>query len=247
LTTSIDTINVEHMARATDAISVVKKMEGETGEWLEALLAGRRRIGRTDLARLEWLLRFAEMAERSELLDERRAGLEAEVYAFIWSAGPAGSGPRPEELSTDTILRLQLRLRQGLAHLAAGRSWAFRVTDLERYVGPIPKVGFRSGYLAQNPEPAFLMRAADLITEEGARIRRCGWKDCGRLFVRHKGGLYCSKPCSQKARTNRLKRELEKRGENWTERRHSYYVRKIERLHGKATAAKVRRRKAEGK
>jgi len=86
------------------------------------------------------------------------------------------------------------------------------------------------------------MRAADLVVEHGARIRPCASDDCKRFFVRHKGGLYCSKACSQKVRTARLRLSLEEKGESWSDRRHLTYRRKVEREQGKAVAMKIRRR-----
>lgn len=198
-------------------------------------------IGRTPLARLQWLLRFA--VEPEQCVDSG-----GEVFAFAsFGVGEHGlaltlarhSPPMP---AGETVLHLAEQVRQGLIALLDGQPWIIEATALKRYVRRRKHDGgFISGYSAEHWEPAFLMRAADLIVEHGARIQPCGRAGCGRLFVRRKGGRYCSKRCSQQERTTRLRRA---RGEQaWSERRHSAYRRRVERLHGKELAAKVRRRK----
>jgi len=216
--------------------------EAEAEHWLAALGAANTRIGRTPIARLEWLLHFAEPERLAELTRTQFGELEGEAYAFIGPLAPAGSGSRPPALDRDSVMRVALQVRQGIVGLSTGRRWSFHVTALRRHVSPLPKGGFISSYSAENWQPAFLMRAADLMVEQGTRIRRCAWKDCGRLFLRRKGGLYCSKACSQKERTARMEQKLGQEG--WSQRRHSYYERKMRQLYGQKVT--VQRRKPRG-
>jgi hypothetical protein len=231
-------------------ISVRQKLEAEAERWLTALQAADQRIGRAAVA-LDWLLRLTETAESerlSKLTRSQLANLDAEIYAFIEPMAPAGSGARPEPIDRDALMRMALQLRQGITNLADGRPWSFHVTNLRRHLNrPKGSEIIKSGYSAEHWEAAFLMRAADLITKHGARIHRCALKACRRLFVRHKGGLYCSKACSQKERTERMKRALERKGESFSARRHLYYVHTLERQRNKAVASKARRRKKEGR
>jgi hypothetical protein len=85
----------------------------------------------------------------------------------------------------------------------------------------------------------FRMAALDVLIAEGRRVAQCSWRPCRKLFVRRKRGAYCSRACSQKARTARY---VKAQGRTWREKRHAYYVSQVEKLKGSAVAKKVKMR-----
>jgi hypothetical protein len=88
------------------------------------------------------------------------------------------------------------------------------------------------------------MAAADLLSSEGRHITHCAGPKCGRLFVRRKRGAYCSRACSQKARTARYRAALGEQG--WSEKRHAHYVGLVKKQKGEKVAAKVKMRSSKG-
>lgn len=83
----------------------------------------------------------------------------------------------------------------------------------------------------------FRMRLADLLKDYGRFIGVCAEPSCGRLFLRRKRQEYCSRGCSQRVRAATMRGKP-----GFPEKRHSYYVKKIEREKGAAAAEHVRRR-----
>jgi hypothetical protein len=95
-------------------------------------------------------------------------------------------------------------------------------------------------YRCKDPRDAFLLSAAELLRSDWMRIRVCANPDCRRPFVKRKRGEYCSKSCSQKIRTARHQKNIE--DEERRRKRHEYYRRRVEKVHSKAHADKVRQR-----
>ena len=90
----------------------------------------------------------------------------------------------------------------------------------------------------------FLMAALDLLVAEGSRISRCAWEPCGKLFVRRKRGAYCSRSCSQKARTAKYRDRIGE--EKWREKRHEIYEQRMRKLTRKPKLRVPRRKRRKG-
>jgi hypothetical protein len=97
--------------------------------------------------------------------------------------------------------------------------------------------GFQSYYTSDDLQAAFLLYAADAIEAEGTRIRVCAQKACGRRFARHRRAKYCSSKCSQKERDARFRKRFTKTERS--ERRQSYYKKRMTKLRGAAVASKI--------
>jgi hypothetical protein len=147
----------------------------------------------TGLSRLGWLLDLlnstsGEIATRSE---EEGRKLEAEVVFFCEAVGVVGGG-RLFHLDLLRIQQLIDDVRNPILEMIGGGNFEIRIPAVDfvstpdacsRYMGPA--------------EALFPLAVARLIEEERARIRVCGRPGCGRLFVRRKRALYCSRQCSQ--------------------------------------------------
>jgi hypothetical protein len=225
-------------------MSVVRKRRGARGfsaldaqrsdrlavEWSRSLASARGRIGRTPIERLIWLLQFAiHTREGLSAFDASAlAELGAEVWSFAEHSQMYMSRDGSKSISADELLDLVEAMGEGIRRLcgpspdAAG--WHFEPAKFGSLHRAVQAQTFRTYYFGDF-RPVFLMGAAELLSREGRRIKTCAWPLCSRLFVRRKRGAYCSRACSQKART---KRHRDKRGSQWREQRHAYYVRQIE-------------------
>jgi hypothetical protein len=117
-------------------------------------------------------------------------------------------------------------------------AWRFDTSRFGHLDRAIETRTFRTYYTGGLPS-VFVMAVMDLLAAEGWRIAKCAWGSCGKLFVRRKRGAYCSRACSQKARTERYR---DAQGAKWKEKRHAYYVRQVEKLRGRAVAKRVKMR-----
>jgi hypothetical protein len=160
---------------------------------IEKLPAARARVGSDNLARLKWLLAFAQ-GENKDASD-----LAVEVFAFAApSDEPIHEPDLPNEslgeLAPEKINELAKQVRAGINELHAGREWETRPLPLA-FVGDNGSRSYR-GRVAD----CFLAEAFDLALAERARTRMCEWSECKRLFVKNKRAKYCSRQCSAKAR-----------------------------------------------
>lgn len=208
------------------------------------------RIGRTPIERLNWLLEFST-STRKELA--ALAGSKLAQYTFELSAfaAPAerglaiGSKPLP----ADRLADLAETVGEGVRFLCdahpeeggpeycsalwyRGTAWHFDMSRFGLLERAIETRTFRTYYTGDLPA-VFVMAVMDLLAAEGRRIAKCAWGPCGKLFVRRKRGAYCSRACSQKARTKRYR---DAQGSKWKEKRHAYYARRVEKLKGRSVA-----------
>ena len=151
------------------------------------------RVGIEDLSRLGWLLRLLNRSPES--IAQSSA---AEVHMLENEAGvfcePVGSfeSSRSSKLTANQIAGLAQEIRDVVSALIGGASHDFQIHSVTLMVIPNSK----SRYVGP-PEAIFRLAVARLIESDGYRIKQCTRPRCGRLFVRRKRALYCSKRCSQ--------------------------------------------------
>jgi hypothetical protein len=209
------------------------------------------------VSRLRWLLGFCSRSdddfEKLSESDLARVRLEAFVFAFSGSGARSWYDQSvrykaPEYEEVEEVTQRQLTPEEFVRLATVSQKFtASQLSALAREVettirrllsgaGAVLAIGggiWRS--IDENFVPTwggdsrevFRMVALDLIAAEGRRVARCSWKPCGTLFVRRKRGEYCSKRCSQRARTRRYydTHPLEQR----SEKRHGWYVQKVRR------------------
>jgi hypothetical protein len=89
----------------------------------------------------------------------------------------------------------------GLTKMANGKEWIIKSEELRPF--SIVHGTGRTHYEGGIPVPKLILSA--LLDGANWRIGWCSWPDCGRIFVRKGRGEYCSKRCSQRMRTRRLR------------------------------------------
>jgi hypothetical protein len=205
------------------------------------------RVGTDDRKRLSWLLEFVYLSPEklAQLSATERTQLGFDLAYFV-------SLPRPWELPPlKKIAVFASEVRNGIEQLTPTSHWTIKLPKdctIERTIEPrrVRRAGrsmfdgFQSYYTSDDFQAAFLLYAADAIEAEGARIRVCAQKDCGRRFARHRRARYCSPRCSQKERDFRFRKRLTKTERS--QRRHCYYKSRMARKGGPALADKVRTR-----
>jgi hypothetical protein len=151
------------------------------------------RVGLEDLSRLGWLLHLLNRSP--ETIAQSSA---AEVHMLENEAGvfcePVGSfeSSLSSKLTASQIADLAQEIRDVVSAVIEGASHDFQIHSVTLMVIPNSK----SRYMG-SPEAIFRLAVARLIESDGYRIKQCTRPRCGRLFVRRKRALYCSKRCSQ--------------------------------------------------
>jgi hypothetical protein len=145
------------------------------------------------------------------------------------------------ELSAKEIRHLSQSLRDGLSSYLTRGFWEICGDKISR-IGFFNVAQKRSrGTVYSGPlETAFLWLAQGLIFENAENIDRCALDSCRKFFVPTKRQEYCSRQCSQLARTGRWRYEHKAQ---LSDIRHAAYIRLVEKLKGKAVAKKVKRRR----
>jgi hypothetical protein len=245
---------------------VDRLMSGRPPALLRAAVA---RVGKNPLDRLRWLLGFCAHSHNyfRGLSQSDLAKLSVEAHIFSLSSGARswyGRGVRyklSEYEEVEEVTEYQLTPDEFLG-LAIGRNkfTTDQFADLAREMDTtIRKLVSRAGVvvmigngiyraLNENFAPSwggdrrevFRMAALDLLIAEGQRVAQCSYRPCPNLFVRRKRGAYCSKRCSQRARTLRYyeKHPLKER----SEKRHAWYVEKVRRKCGPKTVVRRNQR-----
>jgi hypothetical protein len=165
-----------------------------------------------------------------------------------WFSGVTFSG---DVGPVDEVLEAIARVREVLHNLRP--NWHSQITfptngAITRNFVVVPKQrrarwsgAIESHYSSDHFPTAFLLAAADVIQEEGLRVRECARPECRRLFVKRKRGIFCSTSCSQKVRDQRFRERHSP--EELRERRHRIYVSAVKKELGSAVASKVRARR----
>ncbi len=244
------------VVRKSKQSALERMMSGAQRQWWSApLRAARLRVGETGLQRLRWLLRFSSFPPDyfQHLKVSEADASNAEVFVFClsgrfdpsidWRVDATGR-MSPFSLRPNNQLALAQEVAGHIRDLVTEGSMGFQVGEGGPVYRALYRSSFSSSYVAMwsgNIREVFLLNVVDLLQAEGGRIKRCAWEPCGKLFIKLKRGAYCSRDCSQRERTRRYQGKLG--SEAWREKRHQYYVRKVERIKGKKFAEKIRRRK----
>jgi len=224
-----------------------KELQPTPGDLFDQLehrrtLRAARLLGKSDLSRLRWLLRFAESADDlPRLPPEKFVKLSAQIEAFAERAGSLARN-QGEDLTIDSAASLAGIVRDGLRAYANGEtSPDFPGLDFEHLqLSPVPGSG-RSPW--RGPwRSLFLIAVGEVLGSEGGRFRFCparaGFWPCSRLFVKRKRGTYCSTTCSQRERTRRFRADAEA----YSRRRHRYYEEQVRRKSKRKERPKIPRR-----
>jgi predicted RNA-binding Zn ribbon-like protein len=193
------------------------------------LLPGARSVGRTPVARLGWLLRFAQ----AELPTTAKAlqRVDEELGGFLLLSGAqffTSSARDPEslrKLREELREKLHLVVNQTPGGFGVGTGWLVPYDGLGRIVHK----GSITGYMgldrfatgdqdAQEPtrQQVFMVLAAELVgSPEGKRIQVCAREGCERLFVRRKRGLYCSLKCGSNEQSRKYRERLKAMRRYW--------------------------------
>ena len=149
-------------------------------------------VGATSVDRLAWLLRLLNRSQEviGDGSEQERLDLEAQVVAFARPFGKA-SGGRQSRLSWDDVWELAQSIRSLILAMLRGASFEIEVPALIYVI----TAGKPPIYIGQ-PEGIFRLAVARSIETEQQRIKICARPGCGKLFVRRKRGLYCSRQCS---------------------------------------------------
>lgn len=231
-----------------------KKAHAEALAGLAQTYAAEKRVGKSPMERLRWLLDFMERP-CDALTKGERERLTAEVRMFASSLGSA-SGPHSVSIKNNTryvqqrdldakeLARLSREVGQAISNLLSGEPWKFRPADFGELWTSItgskakPRRVHWVHYLGDAPA-MFMMAARDLLGRDAWRLARCEGPGCAKVFVKQKRGAYCGKRCSQRARTLRYRQGHSR--EQLREMRHRWYKSKVGREKGSAYASKVRR------
>jgi hypothetical protein len=163
-------------------------------------------------------------------------------FAFFLNRATHLPGSRELLLPVAETRALHDWLASGIQVIDGGQAWEPQVSFRPRYMWWAELGRFVAGSIAL---PGVLERFASLVDrifrDVQDRIRRCA--SCRAIFLPKKRQAYCSKRCSQQERTKRFQQELGG-PRAFSDRRHEYYLSKVERVRGKAAARHVRRRQA---
>jgi len=213
--------------------------------------AANERVGDDPPKRLDWLvsqLRRADEELRQALLVPE-SDFRLELACFGYVANPWETGPAEEILEAFATLRRTLKdfrpdWEAKLTFPIKGTiTKNFSVTPKRRRVRWSGAI--ESHYSSDHFATAFLLAAAEVLEEEGLRVRECARPGCGRLFTHRKRGIFCSTSCSQKVRDQRFRERHS--SEELRKRRHSHHVSAAKKEPGPAVAPKVRTRRPKGK
>jgi hypothetical protein len=180
-----------------DKMSVHRTKKQKPAEMLSPLPGGvqaraEAEVGATSVDRLAWLLRLLNRSQEISTVgsEQERVDLEAQVVAFAKPFGKA-SGGRQSRLNWKDIWDLAQSIRLLILGMLRGASFEIKVPPLT-YVITAGKPPIYIGH----PKGIFRLAVARLIETEQQRIKVCARPGCGKLFVRRKRGLYCSRQCS---------------------------------------------------
>ncbi len=231
-------------------LTIAAAIESPTGpgnflkEEIDRNDAARDRVGDHPPQRLDWLVSQLQRdpLDLSTALQTSDSDLLLEL-AWFSHAEPTGSA--------EEILKALATLRETLRNLRP--AWMTQIAfptegQIIRHFVIVPKArrvrwaGTIESYFSSDHFPtAILLAAADVIQEEGLRVRQCTRAECGRLFVKRKRGIYCSNECSQKVRDERFRKSHS--AVELKERRHRHYVAAVKRRRGPVVASKVQPRR----
>ena len=193
------------------------------------------------LKHLARFVRFAYSRATADVLLIEIWSMRREIFARSASAefpmDPSQAHPR--------IKKLQAALRRGLQTMADGqRNASWELPPLACSV-TLRNDRFFCSYKG-GLDTLSLYECRDLLIGLPSwRLQKCSAEGCQDVFVKTKKALYCATHGSEQSRSERYRGSLKTRltPEQIRDRRHGYYLARVERQNGKAAVAKVQRRR----
>jgi hypothetical protein len=185
-----------------------QKRQAETLAGLR--VQAKRRLGSSPIRQFQWLVRLSQLSEKDLVreLSGSKSSLPLELALFT-AYDPALFAHRGDrDAARAGLLKSLAEIKRGLDSLADGGGWILSYpsgitselgkTDQQRTIGTFGPLD--ETYQSKDGPTAFLLRAKDLVKLEGARLARCDAKECRRLFIRRKRGIFCGKKCGLRER-----------------------------------------------
>jgi hypothetical protein len=170
-----------------------------------------RRLGSSPIRQLQWLLRLSQLSEKDLVreLSDSKSSLPLELALFTVHDPALFAHRGDRDAARAGLLKALAKIKHGLDSLADASGWILSYpsgitselgkTDQQRMIGTFGRP-LDETYRSKDGPTAFLLRAKDLVKLEGSRLARCDAKECRRLFVRRKRGLFCGKKCGLRER-----------------------------------------------
>jgi len=171
--------------------------------------AAQRRLGNSPLEQLQWLVRLSQLADQDlvQQLSNPDSSLSMQIALFVkYAPAVVADLNKGDPDRSGFVKEAMPELRDGLDSLADSDGWSltYRATsELGRTTEQRIRGAFgplEESYRCDDGPTAFLLAAKELVKLEGARLARCDARECRRLFVRRKRGLFCDKKCAQRER-----------------------------------------------
>jgi hypothetical protein len=205
------------------------------------------RIGRTWIQQLQWLLEFVQR-ERIEVVRELSQDNPALLWEAIWFSQDANLTGLADP---SWILAAFDSLKSATASFIERGSATLEVEKVTFVLFNRRTAGRKGGrevevfHRSTDPATRFILAAYRLLELEGKRVARCDAPQCGRLYIRQKRAIFCSKRCSQREQARRWR---DRHPGLQQQRQREYYERKLrKRISGingrKKVAVIVRPRK----
>jgi len=199
--------------------------------------------------RLKHLARFVKFAYSRATTDD----LLREMWSMrreIFARSASAQFPADPSQAHRRIKKLQAALRRGLRTMADGQRDAGSSWDLPPLACYVTLRNDRFFSLYEGGlDTLLLYECRDLLIGlPGWRLQKCSAEGCQDVFVKTKKARYCTTHGSEQARSERYRDSLKTRltPEQIRDRRHSYYLARVERQNGKTAVAKVRKRGLSG-
>lgn len=200
----------------------------------QKLQAASRRIGEKPIDQFRWALaRFQE--PRNELRSELARGIQGSLFyelGLFVGSNPECSSAASREVILATFENIIADVRQ----LLTGSPWRSQIASpitqviSKEYEAGSWKAHFERSYQGDDFATALVLRVGDLLMQsELARLlAACSRKDCGRLFIKRKRGLFCCRQCVRRARLEHVKNWRSRQSaQELSDRRHLYYLNRL--------------------
>lgn len=196
-----------HEAKRLAQGGTVVESPADLKELVALISAARRRFVESPPEKnLAWLLTFLQMP-----IDHIRESSDRELrYATAGFAEAIGGADVMAvlDLPIDQMLAAVQEIRENLGKLAIGLPWEPMRLEIDARVEPdwsARGVGLTVRYASNDPLNAFRLACFRTIDAAGGCVRICARPSCGRLFVKERKMMFCSRRCSAGERMRRYK------------------------------------------
>jgi hypothetical protein len=214
-------------AAGTDFNAAPSESQRQAGELLgSGLHQADQRIGRTWIQQLQWLLEFVQR-ERIEVVQQLSQDNPALLWEAIWFSQDANLTGLADP---SWILAAFDALKSAIASFIERGSATLEVEKVTFVLFNRRAAGRKGGrevevfHRSTDPATRFILGAYRLLELEGKRVARCDASQCGRLYIRQKRAIFCSKRCSQREQARRWR---ERHPGLQQQRQREYYERKL--------------------